>query len=986
MKYLVRAVLFDLDGVVVFTDKYHYLAWKQLADEQGWDFNEEINHGCRGVPRMASLEVILHHNGVELPQDEKEVLADRKNGYYKKLLEEINESDLYPGVIPFIQALRAKGIRIGLCSSSKNAALVLDKLSLTHLFDTVVTGHDFTNAKPDPEIFLLGAEKLRVPYFHCLVFEDAYSGVEAALAARMKCVGVGTRKVLPNAPEVIQRYDEIDLETLLRAGRKSPIACDPWSVFESGISPRRAQHWESVFTVTNGFLGMRGAHEEEDDAWGNLSEPGFFLNGIYEYEPYHHVVSFPGFPPHTHHMLNFCDFRIINLVVEGEPFSFFSGEVTDYQRELDLETGLVIRSIVWESPKGHRVRIVSRRLASMVRRHSVAMRYEVTPLEGDLNITLESVVRGWADSKSLGSGKYTRIEAQDTRGDVRYFHAQTTTSGFDVGMAFAHATAGELVADPQLEVSSGVFREQFRFHAGKDQTVRLDKHACFYTSVETPADRVVTEAIASVRADAGEGFHVLESEQAAFWKEFWTEGDFEVDGHIPDQMALRFCIYQLRQNHPQDDHRSISACGMTGEHYGGHVFWDTEMYLAPYYAYTEPGLQRPLLMYRYHILDRARERAAQMHGKGALYSWNSISGEECGVIFEAATAEYHLVSAIAYAIHRYIATTGDEDFLHRYGAEMLFETARFLEDRGCYVETKGDQFCINVVCGPDEYGCGVNNNCYTNVMAQWHLRYAAEVYDQMARNCPKDLTSLSERIGLSEEEVRAWREAADRMYIPYDAQRGIHMQDDSFLYLDPVDMALVPLHHDLRAINHPLNLWRMQVAKQADVVLLMLAQSHQFTLEQKRANYMFYEPRTNHASSLSPSIHSIIASEIGEHERAYDYFHFSAFMDLSDVKENTNGGLHAACLGGTWMAAVFGFAGMRDEPDGLHFRPVLPREWDGYRFKVHYRGRTIGLDVNGQRSRFTLLEGESIEFTVGSDTLMLTRDKLTAETATVLPE
>jgi alpha,alpha-trehalose phosphorylase len=379
----------------------------------------------------------------------------------------------------------------------------------------------------------------------------------------------------------------------------------------------------------------------------------------------------------------------------------------------------------------------------------------------------------------------------------------------------------------------------------------------------------------------------------------------------------------------------------------------------------------------------ARDRARQMGGVGALYAWNSISGEECGVVYEAATAEYHLLCAIAWAIRRYVESTGDVEFLHGYGAEMLFETSRFLVDRGCYIPTRGKHFCINVVCGPDEYGCGVNNNCYTNVMVQWHLRFAAEVYRRMQRAAPAQLGELTKRIGLQPAEVQAWSSAADAMYIPYHKALRIHMQDDSFVYLDPVDMTTVAHNTDIREDMHPLNLWRIQVAKQADVVLLMFVQGQQFTLEEKRRNYAYYEPRTNHGSSLSACIHSIVACEVGRHDDAYAYFRQSSMMDLNDFKNNTGGGVHAACLGGTWMAVVNGFAGLRDYSDGLHFRPLLPPAWLGYRFKTLYRGSRIAVEVKPDATTFTLLEGTGLSFFVAEKKLRLSAERPSASCATL---
>lgn len=1002
MQHLIRAVLFDLDGVIVFTDRYHYLSWKRLADERGWAFDETLNHQLRGIPRSASLQVILDHNNVTLADEEKRRLADRKNAYYLELLTTMNEDDLYPGVVPFLERVRGEGILLGLCSASRNAVTVLERLDLQRHFDVVISGHDVARAKPDPEIFLLAAERLGVPPFHCIVFEDAVSGVEAALAAGMKVIGVvgphadrsapggpapagpgavepassrsahtSAAGLLPNAPEVIRDYEEIDIQALLDCGRPAAVTPEPWTVAETRLNPRRARYWESLFALTNGFMGLRGTHEEDDPALAEHAYPGMFLNGIYDYEPFHHVVSFPGFPPHRHVMLNVCDWRIINLEIDGERFSPFSSRVADYRRELDMKRGVVVRNLTWESPDGRRVRIRTTRLVSMARRHSAVIRYEVTPLDAPVAVVLESVIRGTARSGQL-KGDHLRILDAGHDDDLRWFVSRPVTADFRIGMAFAHDLRGAGAVSSELKAVDDAFIERFTIDAEPGRTVTLDKHACFHTSIESAPSMVRSQATIDLRRARTDGFDTLLSEHEAFWERYWALADIEIDGHTADQQAVRFAMFHLRQSNPEDDRRSISACGMTGDHYWGHVFWDTEMYISPHFLYTQPEIVRPLLMYRFHLLDAARRRAREMAGEGALYAWNSISGEECGVVYEASTAEYHLVSDIALAVDRYVAATGDTDFLYRYGAEMLVETARFLAGRGTFSPFRDDQFCINVVCGPDEYGCGINNNCYTNMLARWHFRQAADVCERMKSEAPEAFAALASKIGLKNEETALWRRCADRMYIPWNEKLGIHEQDDSFLYLDPVDMSRIPLHTDLRNHTHPLNLWRMQVAKQADVVLLMLVLSDQFTLEQKRANYDFYEPRTNHGSSLSTSIHSIIAAEIGRPDDAYAYFRHSAFMDLNDFKGNTAGGVHAACIGGTWMAVVHGFAGMRDDGRGLVFDPMLPAPWHAFRFKLRYRGRLIRVAVEPGRATYTLLEGDPVTLLAAGQPLHLT--------------
>ncbi len=937
MQHQIRAVLFDLDGVVVFTDKYHYLAWKKLADEQGWKFNEEVNHGCRGVPRIASLEVILNHNNVELPMDEKERLANIKNDYYKELLKQINEDDIYPGIVPFLKKLKAEDVRMAICSSSKNAMPVLDALNLTQYFDAVITGNDIENPKPDPEIFLKGAAGVNMHPYHCLVFEDAESGVDAAHAAKMKCIGVGEPERLPNAHECMTEYSEIDLQALLDAGRVKTIAAEPWNISESELQKNRFLYWESAFALTNGVFGVRGTFEESEPGYDEY--PATFVNGICGYEPYEHIWKMPGYPEARHAILNIADWANVDLTVDGEKFSIATAKLTDHRRTLDLKRGVLERKFVWETQSGKTVTVKTERLVSMVRRQIGALRYAVTAPKGS-EVLLNSRTQLVMDSAVM-PGEQVRIAKMDEG----FAMQELTTADDRVAVAQAYSLEGKKSCEGT----------DWLFSCYASGPVTIDK----FFAVASTMDGENFEALVKQELTAAvkDGFEKLLDEQMAFWAQFWKDSDIEIDGNLQDQQAVRFNLFHLRQSNPERDNRSVSANGQTGDGYSGLVFWDTELYMIPPYIYTQPETVRPLLEYRYSILDKARERAMQMQGKGALFSWNSVKGEECGHVYEASTAEYHLLPDIAYAIELYDRMTADDEFILGKGAEILFEMCRFLIDRGCYVNGKG--FCINVVCGPDEYSCGVNNNAYTNVMARTMFRYSAAVYDRVIAKDGKAI--------VGDDEVAAWKKAADEMYVPYDEATGLTPQDDSFLDLDPVDMDLIPKNTDIRPLYHPLNLWRMQMVKQADVVLLMFVHGELFTKEQKELNYRFYEPRTNHGSSLSPCMHSILASEIGLKEDAYCFFRQTALMDINDFKSNTSGGVHSACLGGCWMTVVNGFAGMRDYPTGLRFSPVLPDAWTRYSFPLVYKGSRMRVTVDKEGATFKLVAGKPLKIQVNEE-------------------
>jgi alpha,alpha-trehalose phosphorylase len=962
MKYNYNTVLFDLDGVVVFTDKYHYLAWKRLADEAGWSFDETVNHKLRGVSRLDSLQIVLDHNSIVLQAEKKSELADRKNGYYLEFLKDINESDLYPGVISFIKALKNKGTKIGLCSSSKNAGFVLEKLNIKELFDVIITGNDITKSKPDPEIFQKAAKELNVHALNCIVFEDAPTGLQAAAAAGMKCIGVGQADNLAEAEETIISYEEIEIDTLLEACSKKRIAIDPWKIIETEINPKKAAYWESLFALSNGYMGIRSTFEEEASNTKSHSIQGMYINSIYDYPKYYqYVCDFKGLPERIHTMLNLCDWTTINLEVEDEKFSLFSGKILDYRRELDLKCGILNRFVIWESPKGRQVSIKISRVVSMERRHSAVIRYEVKPLNFSGTIYLESIVKGKAQNSGYSFDPVERLEA-GLEGNLQFFMYKTRTENFKIAVTISHKLNVENVL-PTVDVQETDIVSRFALPVNIGEYICLDKHAVFFTNIEESGD-LILKAKSEIGKNINDGFQILVNEQAVFWSKYWDKADIEIGGNEGDQQIIRFNLFQLRQNHPEAEHLSISATGMTGNLYGGLVFWDTEMYMVPHYNYTEPELVRQLLMYRYNILDRARERAKQLDGVGALYSWMSISGEETNALPECSTAQYHINPDIAYAIWRYYRNTNDVEFINNYGAEILFETARYLADRGKFIAHKGGRFCINCVCGPDEYGCLVNNNCYTNMMVQFHFYFAIEIYNRMKKECPEILDELSTNLNMGSADIDLWQRAADNMYIPFNKELGIHEQDDSYLYKDPFDMSTIPRNFDIRYSHYPLNLWRMQITKQADVVLLMLVLGDKFSKAVKKANYEFYEPRTCHGSSLSPSLHSIIASEIGLAQDAYDFFRQSLYMDVSDFRRNTYGGVHFACVGGTWMAIINGFAGMRDYDNELIFEPKLPKEWESYSFKLLYRGSLLKVRIDRHNASFKLLEGKPLSFKV----------------------
>nr|WP_308494620.1 glycosyl hydrolase family 65 protein [Duganella rivi] len=471
---------------------------------------------------------------------------------------------------------------------------------------------------------------------------------------------------------------------------------------------------------------------------------------------------------------------------------------------------------------------------------------------------------------------------------------------------------------------------------------------------------------------AAAGFEDLRLAQEQYLADFWQQADVQIAGDDALQQGMHFNQFHLLQSVGRDGKTNISAKGVTGEGYEGHYFWDTEIYIFPFFLYSKPEIARKLLEYRYAGLPKARERARQMsHDKGALYPWRTIAGDECSAYYPAGTAQYHINADIAYSIKMYMEATDDQEYLIKAGAEIVMETARIWAGIGSY--DRAGRFCINQVTGPDEYTALVNNNYYTNAMAQMHLNFAASIAEQLQVQAPSEFARIAAAMALDAGEPAEWRRAASLMNLPYDDALQIHAQDDSFLSKKVWDFANTPKENYPLLLNyHPMVIYRHQVCKQADVVLALLLLSDQFSLEDKRRDFDYYEAVTTHDSSLSSCIFGIIAAEVGYQDKAYHYFMETARLDLDDTHGNTHYGVHTAAMAGTWLGVAFGFGGMRVVGGALHFAPTLPKQWQHYTFKIHFRGALLEVHVEPGRVEYRLLQGDALEFTHGGEVVALT--------------
>lgn len=759
------------------------------------------------------------------------------------------------------------------------------------------------------------------------------------------------------------------------------IAAEPWRIRETAAhgprsgAPRAFLH-ETLFALGNGYIGMRGTHEE--GGAGKETLEGSYLNGFYENEAIHYPENAYGLARTNEFMLNVPNAKCMELVVDGERFAFDAGRVLAYERSLDFRQGVLERTVEWESGAGKRVRIESRRLVCFGRKHVAALEYKVTALNFSGQVAIVSRIE--SEVSNMQAGDDPRVGSAVTGPALQLVRREATARGALVlqrtrNSGFLLATGADHVAGGVAGIAAEAIEDGRRFEAfvAQGESLCVTKYIAYVSSRDADEASVPLLAQAELARAVQDGFATLVREQGEYLGRFWREADVEIEGDDALQQGVRFNQYHLLQSVGRDGKTNIAAKGVTGEGYEGHYFWDTEIYVFPFFLFSRPEIARALLQYRYAGLPKARERARQMsHQRGALYPWRTIAGEECSAYYPAGTAQYHINADVAYSIRLYLLATGDFDFMAQYGAEIVLETARIWLGLGSY--DRQQRFCINEVTGPDEYTALVNNNYYTNAMARMHMAFAVDTAERLRAERPQDYARLQAAIGLEEAEIGAWRAACAAMRLPYDEQLGIHEQDDSFLSKKPWDFAGTPQDkYPLLLHFHPLVIYRHQVCKQADVVLALLLLSDEFALEDKRRDFDFYERVTTHDSSLSSCIFSIVANEVGYEDKAYHYFMETARLDLDNTHANTEYGVHTAAMAGTWLGVAYGFAGMRLDAAGLRFAPRLPRQWSRYRFQVHVHGALLAVCVDAQGAEYLLVEGDQLAFTHHGQALRLTQ-------------
>ncbi len=760
---------------------------------------------------------------------------------------------------------------------------------------------------------------------------------------------------------------------------RTRFRAEPWRLTETLYREDDLGTTESVFSVGNGYLGLRGNSEESNTA----DSHGTYVNGFHETWPIRHAEDAFAFAQVGQTIINAPDAKVIQLFVDDEPLTLPVADLLTYRRSLDFAAGVLERELVWRTPSGNRVLVRSRRMVSFTQRHLAVLTFEVTLLDRAAPVAIVSQILNRQD----GEQGYRTLRSDPVVADPRRAESfadrvlepavhwcddervilgyRAAHSGMTLAVGADHAFETENEHEVVTDIDEDHSRHVFRVHGEPGVPIRLSKAVAYHSSRgESPGELSirVRRTLDRVRV---EGVERQFADQREWLEEYWTRSDVEVEGQPEVQQAVRWNLFQVAQAVARAEGNGIAAKGVTGSGYGGHYFWDTELYVVPYLVYTSPLYARNALRFRVTMLPAARRRAAELTQHGALFPWRTINGQEASAFYAASTAQYHIDADIAFAVSTYVQATGDEEFMAREGIDILVETARLWADLGFWRGNGEAVFHIHGVTGPDEYTTVVNDNLFTNVMARFNLWRAAQAVHELEAAWPTEYAQMVTRLRLSPAEVEEWTRAADAMAIPRDEALGIHPQDSQFLEREVWDLPNTPPEKlPLLLHYHPLVIYRFQVLKQADVVLALFLQGEHFTDEEKRADFDYYDAITTGDSTLSGVAQAIMAAEVGYHQTALAYFHDALFVDLANLHGNTPDGVHVASAAGIWSVLAYGFGGMRDRGGDLSFSPRLPDGWTSLTYRMAVRGSRLRVTVRRDRIEFDVETGAAVQVVV----------------------
>lgn len=745
---------------------------------------------------------------------------------------------------------------------------------------------------------------------------------------------------------------------------KRLFAVDEWKIIEKKLHPDDMRLSESVMSIGNGYMGMRGNFEEK---YSGDTHSGIYIGGVWFPDKTRVGWWKNGYPEYFGKVINSADFIGIGLEVDGHEINLAVDQVIDFQRELDMKNAVLYRSFTVNTPSG-RIAVRTERFLSIKQLEICAIRYMVCSLDNDASIKLIPFINGDVYNED---SNYKEKFWEETAREAIPFEASLTmkTKENDFGTPrFTSCTSMKITTKGTIQTCNEVSKENYVssvivMNAKKGEFVGIDKFIALTNTRNVPETELCIKSKTLVSAAASEGYDILKNEHSIEWNNRWEKADVEIKGDAEAQQGIRFNIFQLFSTYYGDDCRlNFGPKGFTGEKYGGATYWDTEAYVFPMYlSIASEEVARNLLIYRHNQLNEAIENARKIGLDGALYPMVTFTGVECHNEWEITFEEIHRNGAIAFAIFQYVSYTGDKSYLDNYGINVLVQISRFWASRVHY-SGRNKMYMIHGVTGPNEYENNVNNNWYTNRMAAWCLEYTLECIEYLQES---GKSQKIKDLSFSDKEYQKWTDIINNMYYPYDDSRDIFVQHDTFLDKDLKSVDEIP--EGQRPINQNWSwdkILRSCYIKQADVLQGLYFLGHLYDKEVKRKNFLFYEPMTVHESSLSPCVHAILAAELGIEEKAVEMYKRTARLDLDNYNNDTADGLHITSMSGSWLAIVQGFAGMRTAQGKLTFNPFLPEGWDCYSFKVNYRGRRLKISVSKDISKIELELGEPLEITL----------------------
>ncbi|NNE26524.1 MAG: glycoside hydrolase family 65 protein [Saprospiraceae bacterium] len=756
---------------------------------------------------------------------------------------------------------------------------------------------------------------------------------------------------------------------------KDYIKKDNWQIIEDQFFPDYNEISESLFSLGNGKMGLRGNFEED---FSGKTLQGSYNAGIYYPDKTKVGWWKNGYPEYFAKVLNSCNWIGLSFNFGNEILDLNKCNIGFFKRSLNMEEGILYRQVKATTPNGVNFSIDTHRFTSMANDEIACLDYtlRLDNYKGQLNISafLDFDI---VNKDSNYDEKFWEEVAQSSTGNDSFVHARTLKTSFELGVSQSLAIYhnGSRLNANSHNTHSKYASNQYEVDINPGDEIRITKYVGFASSLYY-APEAIQEAATTIAHNAAQtGIEALLQAHKDEWKKIWDRCDIKIEGDVSAQQGIRFNIFHLMQTYTGSDSRlNIGPKGFTGEKYGGSTYWDTEAYCLPFYQSTAPAnVANQLLKYRYNHLAKAIENAENLgfSDGAALYPMVTMNGEECHNEWEITFEEIHRNGAIAYAIYDNINYQDDDSYLTQGGLEVLIGIARFWAQRVNYSVDK-EKYVMLGVTGPNEYENNVNNNWYTNYIARWCLKYTSQSIELVKTKYSSAYTRILELTQLKDQELTQWQDIVNNMYLPYDPERNIFLQQDGFLdkELNTVD-ALKP---EDRPINQNWSwdrILRSVYIKQADVLQGLYFFEEDFDLDTIRSNFDFYEPRTVHESSLSPCVHSIQANLLGKKDKAYEMYLRTSRLDLDDYNNDTEDGLHITSMAGTWMSVVKGFGGMRIKNNALHFNPSLPESWQACEFHILFRGNKLSIRMEPSGTKVHLIEGDLKEVYLAGEKIML---------------